>query len=209
MDSNIIKLKNCDPNLVNEVIEAGGTNAQMCFSCGTCTGGCPAIYAMDYTPRQIIRMVDLGIKDKIFKSNTIWICAGCHTCSLRCPRGVEVSKVMSALKSIAIKHGYGADDDPSGPAWYKSFSEVTMRYGRIFEPELMLLFNIKKSKNPIELIRSMLKDAPLGIKMLKKGKLSLLPEKIKGKSHMKIIYENIKRIKAEEDVCSVYLNKLK
>ena len=93
--------------------------------------------------------------------------------------------------------------------FYKSFSEVTMRYGRIFEPELMLLFNIKKSKNPIEIIKSMLKEAPLGIKMLKKGKLLLLPERIKGKSHMKIIYENIKRIKAEEDVCSVYLNKLK
>lgn len=196
MESEVIKLKDCDANFVNEVIAAGGKNAQLCFSCGTCSGGCPAVYAMDYTPRKIMRMVELGIKDKIFEANTIWVCAGCHTCTTRCPRGVEISKVMAALKSIAMKHGYEAKE-PSGPAWYNSFSEVTLHYGRIFEPELMLKFNLKKSKNPVEIIRCLLKDAPRGIEMFKKGKLLLRPDKIKGKEHMRIIYENVKKMRAE------------
>ncbi len=58
-----IKLKDCDPNFVNEVISAGGKNAHICFQCGTCTAGCPTVYAMDYTPRQILRMVNLGMRD--------------------------------------------------------------------------------------------------------------------------------------------------
>lgn len=197
MESEVIKLKDCDANFINEVIAAGGKNAQLCFSCGTCSGGCPTVYAMDYTPRQIMRMVELGIKDRLFKANTIWVCAGCHTCTTRCPRGVEISKVMAALKSIAMKHDYEANE-PSGPAWYNSFSEVAVHYGRIFEPELMLKFNLKKSKNPIEIIRCLLKDAPMGIEMLKKGKLLLTPDKIKGKEHMRIIYKNVKAMRAEE-----------
>ncbi len=195
MESEVIKLKDCDANFVNEVIAAGGKNAQLCFSCGTCSGGCPAVYAMDYTPRQIMRMVELGIKDKIFKANTIWACAGCHTCTVRCPRGVEISKVMAALKSIAMKQGY--EVEPSGPAWYSSFSEVLQHHGRIFEPELMLKFNLKKSKNPVEVVRCLLKDAPMGIEMFKKGKLLLKPDRIKHRGHMKIIYENVRRMGSE------------
>lgn len=197
LETEVIKLKDCDANFVNEVIAAGGKNAQLCFSCGTCSGGCPVVYAMDYTPRQIMRMVELGIKDKIFKANTIWVCAGCHTCTVRCPRGVEISKVMAALKSIALKHGYPAKE-PAGPAWYNSFSEVLQSRGRIFEPELMLRFNLKKSKNPVEVMRCLLKDAPMGIEMFKKGKLLLKPENIKHREHMRIIYRNVSEMGPEK-----------
>lgn len=192
----MIRLKDCDPNFVNEVIEAGGKNAQLCFSCGTCSGGCPAVYTMEYTPRQIMRMVELGIKDRIFKSNTIWVCAGCHSCTTRCPRGVEISKVMAALKSIALRNGY-PQREPGGPAWYNSFMEVIRNYGRVFEPELMLKYNLKKTKNPIELAKALLKDAPMGLEMFRKGKLILLPDKIKHREHLKIIQENIRKMRAE------------
>lgn len=196
MESEVIRLKDCDLNFVNEVIEAGGKNAQLCFSCGTCSGGCPAVYTMDYTPRQIMRMVELGIKDEIFKANTIWVCAGCHTCTTRCPRGVEISKVMAALKSIAMREGY-TPPEPGGPAWYKSFMEVLENHGRIFEPELMLKYNLKKTKNPIELVKALLKDAPMGMAMFKKGKLILKPDRIKQRQHLEIIHENIRRMRAE------------
>lgn len=196
LETEVIRLKDCDPNFVNEVIEAGGKNAQLCFSCGTCSGGCPAVYTMDYTPRQIMRMVELGIKDKIFKSNTIWVCAGCHTCTTRCPRGVEISKVMAALKSIALRNGYPLME-PGGPAWYNSFMEVIENYGRIFEPELMLKYNLKRTKNPIGLAKALLKDAPMGLEMFRKGKLILMPDKIKHRDHLKIIQENIRKMRAE------------
>jgi heterodisulfide reductase subunit C len=196
LETKEIRLRDCDPNFVNEVIEAGGKNAQLCFSCGTCSGGCPAVYTMDYTPRQIMRMVELGIKDRLFKANTIWVCAGCHTCTTRCPRGVEISKVMAALKSIALKRGYTLKE-PAGPAWYNSFLEVINSYGRVFEPELMLKYNLKKTKNPIEILRALLKDAPMGVEMFRKGKLILKPDRIRQKEHLKIINENIRKMRAE------------
>jgi heterodisulfide reductase subunit C len=196
LESEVIRLKDCDSNFVNEVIEAGGKNAQLCFSCGTCSGGCPVVYAMDYTPRQIMRMVELGIKDKIFDANTIWVCAGCHTCTVRCPRGVEISKVMAALKSIAMKQGYEAKE-PSGPAWYSTFLDVLQHHGRVFETELMLKFNLKKTKNPVEMARCLLKDLPMGIEMFKKGKLLLKPDRIKHRDHMRIIYENVRKMGSE------------
>ncbi len=66
-----IRLKDCDPNFTKDVIEAGGKKANLCFQCGTCTAGCPTVYSMDYTPRQIMRMVNLGMKEQVLKSDTI------------------------------------------------------------------------------------------------------------------------------------------
>jgi heterodisulfide reductase subunit C len=188
MSPEVVRLSECDPGFVREVLEAGAKNATQCFSCGTCTGGCPAAFAMDYTPRQIMRMVELGMREEVFRSRTIWMCAGCHTCTARCPRGVELSKVMAVLKSLALKHGYR---DPRGAAWYEAFMEVLRSRGRVFEPELLLKFNLKRTKNPVTLARSLLKDAPLGVELMRKGKLMLTPDNIKGREQLERIMRNV------------------
>ena len=60
-------------------------------------------FAMDLLPRQIMRLVQLGLEEHIADSNTIWLCASCLACTARCPRGVDLSRVMEALRLITLR----------------------------------------------------------------------------------------------------------
>ncbi|MEM2673750.1 MAG: 4Fe-4S dicluster domain-containing protein, partial [Candidatus Bathyarchaeia archaeon] len=84
-----------DPKFRHHVIKMpGGENLLQCFQCGTCTSDCPVARFNDkYRPRDIIRMAQLGLKDKVLNSDFLWLCASCFTCTDRCPQGVEVASV--------------------------------------------------------------------------------------------------------------------
>jgi heterodisulfide reductase subunit C len=197
MELETIKLKDCDPNFAKEVIEAGGKKANVCFQCGTCTAGCPTVYAMDYTPRQIMRMVNLGMRDEVLKSGTIWVCASCFTCQSRCPRGVEITSVMGALKSIAIKERI-TPENKKGPAFYNSFLDVTMKHGRVYEAELMLRFAVRSESSLPGAVKSLSNDIPLGMGLVKKGKMAFLPHSFRRPEQLKIIYDNIRKMEDEK-----------
>ena len=184
----IIDLDALDFEFVKEVEEAGGENISACFQCGTCSGGCPTVFAMDYTPRQIIRMVFLGMREEVLKSKAIWVCSSCYTCQTRCPRGVKITEVMHALKSIAIRDNYEVAN-PKGPAFYRVFMGVVEKYGRAFEPEIALLFTHNSESDIQNKIAMLLRDAPLGLQLFMKGKLPLAPHKIMNIEHIKKLYE--------------------
>ena len=97
-----------DPNFKYELAEEpGGENIKVCFSCGICTAGCP-ISEIDpnYSPRRIIRMVLLGMRDEVLSSDFIWLCSLCYTCYARCPQNVKFTDVMRALRTMAVREGY-------------------------------------------------------------------------------------------------------
>lgn len=103
-----------DPHFKHEVADQpGGENIKNCFACGVCTGGCP-VSEIDssYDPRKIIRMILLGMKERVLSSDFIWLCALCNTCSFICPQNVRFSEVMEVLRDMAVKDGYV---DPSFP----------------------------------------------------------------------------------------------
>jgi heterodisulfide reductase subunit C len=50
-------------------------------------------------------MAHLGLKDRVLKSDTIWLCAACFTCTDRCPQDVEVASVIRVLRNIAAEQG--------------------------------------------------------------------------------------------------------
>ncbi len=89
---------------VRQVEEISGQNLLACNQCGKCSAGCPVVAAMDILPSQVIRMAQLGMEE-VLESNTIWICASCLTCSTRCPKGVDVPRLMEALRQIALRQG--------------------------------------------------------------------------------------------------------
>ncbi len=74
-----------------------------CIQCGTCSASCPTAYAMDYTPRQLWKLVQLGLKDEVVNSRTFWLCTTCKACSVRCPRGIDLTETMLMLKRYAVK----------------------------------------------------------------------------------------------------------
>ncbi len=139
-----------------------------CIQCGTCTGSCPNEFAMDYTPRQLWRMVLMDQIDEIFQSKTFALCSACYYCTLRCPRGLPLTGAMEALKQIAA--GQNLPQYRHSVQFYRSFIQSVRRHGRVNEMEFMALYfaTLKNFLIP-------LRFASLGMKLMFKGKVSMLP----------------------------------
>ena len=88
---------------VRKVKELSGQNLQSCYQCGMCSGVCPAAANMDISPRRIIELARLGLEEEIADSNTVWTCASCLACTVNCPRGFDLSKVMEAIRLLTLR----------------------------------------------------------------------------------------------------------
>lgn len=88
---------------VRKVKELSGENIQLCYQCGMCSGVCPAAPDMDLSPRQVIELARLGMQEEIAESKTVWICATCLACTVNCPRGFDLSKLMEAIRLLTLR----------------------------------------------------------------------------------------------------------
>ncbi|NHK32204.1 MAG: heterodisulfide reductase [Asgard group archaeon] len=86
----------------DKVMELAGEDIKICYQCGECSGGCPESAAMDLLPNQIMHKIQLG-DDSILETNTYWICSSCLVCSARCPKGIDIAKVMESLREISLR----------------------------------------------------------------------------------------------------------
>lgn len=154
--------------VMDKVITEGGENAAIasCMQCGTCSGGCTNIDRMDISPRKLILLLQRGEWETILKSNTLWLCTSCYTCTSRCPRGVRPADVIEAVKALAIREGIQNDST----RFNQIFVELVKKRGIVFEPELMHQYGG---------IEAMLEQAELGVKLALRGKLSPFPAKVK------------------------------
>jgi len=100
IDSRVLRNQNTE-----ELQSICGVNVYACYQCGNCTASCPAAEFMDLPPHQVIRLTQLGFIDEILAVNTPWICAACITCTVKCPRGVDIAKVMEGLRQIILRSG--------------------------------------------------------------------------------------------------------
>jgi len=89
--------------LVEKVKNISGESVLSCYQCGLCSGSCPLRFAMDLSPTQVIRLIQLGSIEKILLSNTFWICSTCFSCFARCPREINITKIMEALRQIKLR----------------------------------------------------------------------------------------------------------
>ena len=87
---------------LEKVEKLSGEVITQCDQCGVCSGSCPMVYEMDITPSQLMRMVQLG-QSEVMDSKAMWLCASCFTCTVRCPRGLDLSKVAEALRQMELR----------------------------------------------------------------------------------------------------------
>jgi heterodisulfide reductase subunit C len=162
----------------------GGDKIKKCIQCGTCSGSCPVSYTMDIPPREIIALFRAGDLESIFNSRTIWICASCYACTVRCPMGIKVTDILYALKRMAMEKDLFPKKLPVF-ALSKSFVTMTNLFGRGYEVGLLVLYYLK-TKKPLKLIEM----APFGLRMFKKGRIGLFPKMVKRRKQLtKILRE--------------------
>jgi heterodisulfide reductase subunit C len=158
--------------------------AAVCYQCGTCTGACPVAAAggMDYTPRAIMRMIQAGMEKETLSSQTIWTCASCYACAVRCPRDIEITDMMTQLRNVALKKGYKAR---RGKVYNEGFMSIVRRHGRMYELELVIRYNLLT--NPLNFLGLL----PVGLKMVLKGKLRYLPDHPKGRPEIRHMFDRL------------------
>jgi heterodisulfide reductase subunit C len=102
-----IRSSRLNRNFPKEVMKShGGEKLLLCYLCGSCAGGCPVgRLTTAYNPRKIVRMASLGLKDEVLKSNALWFCTACFTCTDRCPQGLEVASIIRIIRNIAAENG--------------------------------------------------------------------------------------------------------
>jgi len=88
--------------LTAKIEKISGQNIFACYQCGKCSAGCPMIDTMDIMPNQAMKLLQMGCEE-VMNSRTMWMCASCHTCSVRCPREIDLSAVMEALRLISLR----------------------------------------------------------------------------------------------------------
>jgi len=93
---------------IARVEELSGENIDACYQCGRCSAGCPMASEMDYLPNQIIRLVQMGLDEEVLRSKTLFVCASCFTCQSRCPKGIDLARVMEAVRHILDPKGKDA-----------------------------------------------------------------------------------------------------
>jgi len=155
-----------DPKFRYEVVKMpGGEKLLQCFQCGTCTSDCPvARFNEKYRPRNIIRMAQLGLKDRVLGSDFLWLCASCFTCTDRCPQGVEVASVIRVLKNMAAAEG---------------------RIPQLFKVQLG---NLIKTGYVYEIPESRIKRREvLGLPQLPRGNVEGIIKSLKGLGVMKVL----------------------
>ena len=110
-----IKFGEEERRFIDRVVELSGQNVYKCYQCGRCSAGCPFAFEMDLLPNQIIRMVQMGLNDEVNRSKPLTLCASCFTCHARCPKGIDIAKLMEAIRLILDPKGkdqFGPDEVP-------------------------------------------------------------------------------------------------
>jgi heterodisulfide reductase subunit C len=111
---------------VQQVEEISGQELLDCNQCGRCGAGCPVAATMDILPSQVVRMAQLGMEE-VLESNTIWICASCLTCVTRCPKGVDLPRLMEALRQVVLRQGVAELDlDALPPELVKELPQLAI-----------------------------------------------------------------------------------
>ncbi|MHC4229552.1 MAG: 4Fe-4S dicluster domain-containing protein [Planctomycetota bacterium] len=152
--------------LAEAVLSESGQNVNLCYQCMKCAAGCPISYEMDYKPAQLIHAIRLGMDDLVLNSKTMWLCASCETCTTRCPQEVDVAKVMDAVKITAIRRGI-KPAIPQIASFYRAALANIKKCGRMYELGMIVGLKMRTFE--------FFKDAGLGMKMFKKGKLKMIP----------------------------------
>ena len=158
--------------------EKSGVNLKDCYQCGKCSAGCAVAFAMDQSPRQMIRLLQLGLLEEALKAHTPWLCASCQMCYARCPKDVDLPSLMEALRQAAKKKGI-----------------IPERGSNIFND--IFLWNLKTFGRSPEVLLSgaynlisghLFQDLGSVPHLFKSGKAHIMPERVKNMAAIKRIF---------------------
>ena len=171
--------KEIDTFFTREVQERSGQNLPACYQCLKCSVGCPTGRYMEYPPNALIRLIQYGQKRRVLESQAIWLCVSCWTCGTRCPNEIDMGVIMDTLREMAIECGVVADRKIV--LLHQEFVESIQRMGRAHEATMLAFYKLKS--------RDFMTDLVPGVKLFLKGKIPIVPCRIKNINNIRYIFE--------------------
>ena len=165
-----------------------GANISACYQCFRCTNACPVSHYMDIKPHQVIRYIQLGWREELLQSATIWVCLSCEMCTTYCPNEVQVAETINHLRNMAA-HSSVAPREKQLALFHQTFLEALQHFGRVNEFWLMGALNLKPGVLK-EKIRTgaLAEEIALGLLLLRKGKLKLKPSRCQAMGEIQKLY---------------------
>jgi heterodisulfide reductase subunit C2 len=177
----------------NAIERIAGTDVRDCYQCGKCSAGCPLAEHMDLLPHQLVRLVQMGRIDRALRSEAIWKCVSCMTCSTRCPKSVDCAGVIDALRQLAVEQGVASEERLRTVLFQQAFLDNIRRNGRLCELELIGMFKTKaffKDKS----LPLLFKDAMLAPQLIKRRKFHPRGERVRDRNVVRRIFERCNEI---------------
>lgn len=171
-------------DLAHKVGQFTDVNVVECYQCGKCTAGCPVADRMDLRPSVIMRMLqsgDAAAEEEILRSLSIWLCLTCETCYSRCPMELDIPKIMDYLRQRSFAEGKVHPDAKDIVTFHKSFLNTVESNGRLHEMGLILDYKMHSG--------NLFQDVMLAPEMFSKGKLHILPERIKDRKGLSRLFK--------------------
>ena len=169
-----------EKSFLQEVMETeGGRLVLQCYGCGTCSGSCPVIDEMEYGPRRILYLIQQNQEAMVLSSKDMWRCVSCYSCANRCPRDIQITDLMADLRRLSLAKGYAHDKEAE---FAQAFAETVQMHGRMYEPEVIGRYYARVLD-----VAGLLGMVPLGIKMLLKGKLPFLPDRLEDPKEIELM----------------------
>lgn len=174
--------------LLERIERQSGVEIRNCYQCGKCVGSCPVAAHMTAPPRQMMQFIKLGQAKEVLQANSSWYCLTCATCSARCPRELDIPRVMEAVRHLAIRDQVACEkpDVKAIRKLHEIFLRMLETYGRLFELRLMAEFNIRTW--------NFFKDIALGPQVIGKGKLAFLPSRVENIEAIEKLFEACERL---------------
>jgi heterodisulfide reductase subunit C len=175
-----------DLSFLREVLAIpGGSAVAECIQCGNCSGSCPTVRHMDSSPREIMALLRAGYRDRVLNSNTIWLCASCYACYVRCPKEIKITDFFYKLKQIAMREGRRNPEAKRTRVLARQFSDVVRWLGRSHEAVLLGLYFLKTN------LLDALPMTGMALSLLKNGRLPLIPRPSRGVSEVQAILKHV------------------
>lgn len=189
MGTRALRLDEFSVELVRE-IHASGISPQDCYQCGRCSAGCPIQPHFDLKTMEVVKLAALGMEQPLVRSHAIWLCAGCETCTTRCPNDIDIAGLMDVLRQYSLRKGY-RPAEPRIAAFHKTYLDVIRHWGRVFEVELFAVYKMRS--------RDFFGDLGMGMKMFFQGKLGLRPHTVRDRGAIRRIYREAKAARGQAD----------
>jgi heterodisulfide reductase subunit C len=145
---------------------------------------------MDYTPRRLMHLSREGFKEEVLGSTSIWLCTACYACMVECPKEINITHLLYALKRRAIEEGRYPRRFAI-PIMARQFSQMVRGSGRITESWLIMQVFLRSA------IWRLLGMSRLGLKLLRRGRMPLKRERIQRRAEISALLDSVEATRKE------------